>query len=85
MASTRPLALFRLRDRLEDLTGLTDELLARRLLAPAGLPAALHPQAVQVAAALELLRPELVTLNRVMGVELARLDQAARHSLTRAA
>jgi len=55
------------------------------MLTPAGLPATLHAQAAHVTAALELLRPELVTLNRVMGVELARLDQAARHPLGRAA
>ena len=81
----RPIPLWRTRDRLEDLSGLTSELLARELLRPAALPAALYAQAGQVEAALHLLAPELRRLHEQMGPELARLDQAARQPRTRAA
>ena len=82
MAGIRPGALFRTRDRLEDLSGLTSELLARELLRPAALPAALHAQGATVEAALALLAPELRRLHEQMGPELARLDREARRLST---
>jgi len=85
MASPRPRELHRLRDRLLDVYADADLVLDRGWLVAPWLPAPCRAPAADLLAALELARPELVAFQRALAPELARLDQAARQPLGRAA